>query len=304
MGPMDVMVTTAAASRSRHRTPNRGAVLVLLASVSVVGCGNRATAYEHAQACEAELGPIPAFDLTDAEEVPILVDGDPAQGHVERCDHPAAFQDPCGPGTMGRLEGTHADGSANPDVVWVFIARSGGMGVIGYHAVTGATCFLEVDEIPEGTTVLDPPSVSDPRDYDRVWTSPRDMFEHSHPCQACHMADPFLHTPYIDQVADPDDPDATLVPIVAGAGNPRPPYEVIGSTPPHTTELPDNSCTSCHRPQCTNLMSNEEEGAAQYVLDELAMPAPFHDLATWDDADAVADRDEVRAWCDTLVYGR
>lgn len=254
------------------------------------------TAYEHAQACAAELGPVPAFDLATGIEIPVEQNGVPVgSGEVQNCDLPAAFQDACGGGLLGRLQGTRPDGSEDPDVVWTYIYRSGGFAAIGYHAVTGATCFLEIDDLPN-PTLLEAPADVDAEAYNARWTSPQEMFEQSR-CQDCHMADPFLHSPYIDQVRDPANPGLPLIPIVAGASNPRPPYEVISAPgAPYTTELPDNSCTSCHRPQCTTLFDGNG-----FALDELAMPAPFHDLSTWDDASSVADREAVRAWCDSLA---
>ena len=55
------------------------------------------SAYEHARACEAELGPVPAFDLSTAEDVPVLLNGEPVDplDGTGQCDAPAAFQDAC-----------------------------------------------------------------------------------------------------------------------------------------------------------------------------------------------------------------
>lgn len=290
-------------------------VLVLALTLILCGCGSESdidtgepgsgaepdalaeTAYEHAQACEAELGPVPAFDLATAFEIPVEQNGVPVEGAgVQDCDLPAAFQAPCDRGLLGRLQGTRPDGAEDPDVVWTYIYRSGGFAAIGYHAVSGATCFLEIDDLPN-PTLLKAPATLSPEAYNAQWTSPQEMFEVSR-CQDCHQADPFLHSPYIDQVRDPANPDAPLIPVVAGASNPRPPYHVISApVGPYTTELPDNRCTSCHRPQCTTLFDSLNDS---YALDELAMPAPFHDLSTQDDAASIADREAVRAWCDTL----
>ena len=255
------------------------------------------TAYEHAQACAAQLGPVPAFDLAAAVAIPVHQNGVPVEdGEVQECDLPAAFQAPCEQGLLGRLQGTRPDGTEDPDVVWLYIVRSGGFAAIGYHAVSGATCFLEIDTLPD-EPILAAPSTVSAEAYNAQWASPRDMFEVSR-CQDCHMADPFLHSPYLDQLPDPDSPAQPLVPVVAGASNPRPPYEIISAPDgPYTTELPGNSCTSCHRPQCTTLFDSLD---GRYALDELAMPAPFHDLSTWDDAASTADREAVREWCKTL----
>ena len=255
------------------------------------------TAYEHAQTCAAELGPVPAFDLTSAIEISVQQNGVSIEGRgVQECDLPAAFQAPCERGFLGRLQGTHQDGTINSDVIWTYIVRSGGFAAIGYHLLSGATCFLEIDTLPLNPTILEAPVNVDADTYNAQWTSPREMFEVSR-CQDCHMADPFLHSPYIDQVRDPANPDEPLIPIISNSSNPRPPYQIISDpVGPYTTELPNNSCTQCHRPQCTTLF----DGLNGYSLDELAMPAPFHNLATWDDATSVADREAVRSWCNTL----
>ena len=267
------------------------------------------TAWEHAQACAAELGPVPAFDFSSALEIPVTQGGVPVEsGEVFDCDLPAAFQSPCERGLLGRIQGTRADGTEDPDVVWIYIVRSGGFAAIGYHGVSGATCFLEIDDLPADPVLAAPADVG-AEAYNAQWASPHDMFEVSR-CQDCHMADPFLHSPYLDQLQRSDDPTQPMIPVVAGASNPRPPYWIISAAEgPHTTELSGNSCTECHRPQCTTLFdgeADEDEGEATsaYKLDELAMPAPFHDLSTWDDATATADREAVRAWCNSLEpYG-
>ena len=66
-------------------------------------------------------------------------------------------------------------------------------------------------------------------------------------CQNCHMASPFLHTPAVDQLMDPKNPTDLLVPFTRNN-----PYSIIGEEfhKPFTTNI-ENSCTSCHRPQCT-----------------------------------------------------
>ena len=273
---------------------------------SAAGDPSSTTAYAHAQDCAAALGPVPAFDLTSGVEIPVEQGGVPVEGgEVFDCDLPAAFQSPCERGILARVQGTRPDGTEDPDVVWISIFRSGGFAAIGYHAVTGATCFLEIDDLPQDP-VLAAPSAMSPEAYNALWASPRDLFEVSR-CQDCHMADPFLHSPYLDQVADPNDPAKPLVPVVAGASNPRPPYAILNAPEgPYTTDLPGNTCTECHRAQCTTLFDGEAEGddegepSSVYKLDELAMPAPFHDLTTWDDAAAAADRQAVRDWCNSL----
>jgi hypothetical protein len=68
------------------------------------------------------------------------------------------------------------------------------------------------------------------------------------------------------------------------------PYVIIGDEfeQPVTTVLPDNSCTSCHRAQCSSPELN-------FDLDRLEMPAPFERVMfseTMRD-----DRRALREWC-------
>ena len=83
-------------------------------------------------------------------------------------------------------------------------------------------------------------------------------------CQNCHMASPFLHSPAVDQLKNPEDTTELLVPVTGNG-----PYSIVGAEfgPLYESDI-DNSCTSCHRPQCTEQWQN-------YPLDELQMPAPF-----------------------------
>ena len=104
------------------------------------------------------------------------------------------------------------------------------------------------------------------------------------------MASPFLHTPAIDQLRNPADTSELLVPFTGNN-----PYSVIGQEfhQPYTTNI-QNSCTSCHRPQCTQHFEN-------YPLDELTMPPPFENATDFDHSSiSDADRQAIRNWCNTL----
>ena len=104
------------------------------------------------------------------------------------------------------------------------------------------------------------------------------------------MASPFIHTPAVDQLMNPFNPSELLVPITGYE-----PYSVVGAEfkQPFTTNI-QNSCTACHRPQCTEFFQN-------YPLDELVMPAPFQNATDFDHSNiSDADRQAIRDWCNTL----
>ena len=89
-------------------------------------------------------------------------------------------------------------------------------------------------------------------DYEAYWQTPDIVAANQ--CQGCHQADPFIHSPWADQLKHPENPAETLVPVLAGPTNPRPPYFIVGEefSQPITAGLPDNRCTTCHRPACDN----------------------------------------------------
>ena len=75
------------------------------------------------------------------------------------------------------------------------------------------------------------------------------------------------------------------------------PYSIVGAEfgPLFDSDI-DNSCTSCHRPQCTEAWQN-------YPLDELQMPAPFTNATEFDHSSiSNADRQAIRDWCATLDF--
>ena len=104
------------------------------------------------------------------------------------------------------------------------------------------------------------------------------------------MASPFLHTPAVNQLKNPSDTTQLMLPITGKA-----PYSILGEEwgQPHTTDI-QNSCTACHRPQCTEHFQN-------YPLDELVMPPPFQNATSYDHSNiSDADRQAIRDWCTTL----
>ena len=253
------------------------------------------TALDYAVECEKDLGKFPNFRCEDAIEVPVTQNGVPVtfsdpENPVIDCDFPAAFQGQCEPGgRLGRREGINPDGTANPNIIWMYICRAEGMAVIGYNTLTGATGYFL---IPAGVTMEDiQPSTDEPAEFNKVWMPPLDVAT-AVKCQDCHMADPFLHSPFVDQVRDPADTTKPLVPIIAG---PNTPYYIVGEEfpQPYTKDFPGNACTSCHRAQCTDHFQ-------LFPLDEMQMPGPFYNLDYDHSNVSDADRQAIRDWCETL----
>ncbi len=253
------------------------------------------TPLEHALECEAVLGPLPRFSCSDAILVPVTKGSEPLTNgswDSNQCDAPAAFGKPCDPGFgIGRYAGQHEDGTPDDDVVYLTNCRDGGLGVIGHRFSTGDTCFLHINLETISADDTDIPTPSE-EGYNEAWEWPNIVA--SDQCQECHMGGPFLHTPATSQLQNPDEPSEPLVPMTAQG-----PYQIIGEEfdQPHTTDI-QNTCTTCHRAQCTEQFQN-------YPLDELLMPPPFDNANTFDHGSvSTQDRNEIREWCSTLDLKR
>jgi len=248
------------------------------------------TALEYAYECESVLGPLPEFKYEDAVEIPMTKNGSaltqPSDNSSD-CDNPFAFNAPCDPGNrMGRYSGLNSDGSENSDVVFITFFRGRGLGVIGHKFSTGETCFFEIDDFDATTTKI--PNTQD-ANYNELWGKPHKLATEFN-CINCHMAGPFIHTPAVDQLRNPNDTSELMLPLTGLTE-----YAIVGKEwgQPHTTNIV-NSCTSCHRPQCTDHFQN-------YPLDELVMPPPFENATSFDHSSiSNADRQALRDWCATL----
>jgi hypothetical protein len=244
------------------------------------------TALYYAYECEAELGPLPHFSCLDCIEIPITQKGVRVTEDVDWCDNPAIFGDPCQVGNrVGRVQGMHENGDPRPEVSFLMFCRDGGIGVIGHNSETGATCFFSIKE--GGVNAYG--FIPGPRDpgYDDAWQSPQVVADDH--CVSCHMADPFLHTPWIDQVKDPKNPSDTLVPMTGSLASP---YFVVGDEfyQPAVGKLLRNDCTRCHRGQCSSMFNGN--------LEDLYVPGSF-----WEDhydETMAEDLEALKAWCHSL----
>ena len=225
-----------------------------------------ATASEYAKLVRPDLGVVPTIDCGDGIRVPIHVNGIEVFEDQERgqCDNPD-FKGSCRVGSrVGRLEGTNADGTARPEVVWAYLCRSQGaealaqgvasVQMIGHNIKTGATAFFEApDADPTNTNdqtvylrfdengLLDGelPGPEDP-DFDAAFITP--PIE----CSQCHQADPFIHDPWIDGARLPEAPNQPVIPQVA---TPDSPYFIVGGPDwdRRTVHIEGNGCVLCHR---------------------------------------------------------
>ena len=212
------------------------------------------SALVQAELIEAELGPIPTFNCENGILIPIYVNGIEVLEDQPRhgCDNPDLDGNCLIGSRIGRMEGTNDDGSARPEVVWVFFCRRGDnfAQMIGHNKTTGKTAFLELNNGYLATNNYDQPNVnvpipSDPN-YAEAWKAPGEIATQG--CNSCHASDPFIHSRWIAGAKMPNDPNQPVLPEVA---TPNGKYCVIGSEfsswELKHIDLPGNNCLSCHR---------------------------------------------------------
>lgn len=236
-----VAVAVACGPEAQQDTP-RGAPPVIFPVETLAG---------YAQACGQELGQVPAVDCSEATAVPLTNGGAPIDDPSPTyCDFPSPTNF-CTTARVGRIRGERWDGTADPDVDWAFICRTLEsdplIALIGHNRRTGGTCFFESTPGLEGSALPAPLSDYEQGDArDDVWLDPAGVAEVN--CPRCHDADPWVHSPFIDQVRDPYDPSSPLVP--SGADPDRPYYAIASpfeDWQPTHLDLPGNECLQCHR---------------------------------------------------------
>jgi hypothetical protein len=236
---------------------------------------NTPASLKYGKECAEKLGSLPPFSCLDGKILPITVNGQEVHEAVDKCDKPIYLG--VGPGgrckpnaRLGRLD------TGNPDVDTVFICRRyqnvtdplqpgfSDVAVVQHNRVTGDTCFFQAlgNENLYGRRVPPPNEVRVPDDVraehpqasDSVnfWKSPQLMGGGGLKCVRCHDSDPFIHTPYVDQVFLDDARKTKMVPEDAFG-----PYNIIATkygmnTWPEsfsvkTTATGNGNCTSCHR---------------------------------------------------------
>jgi hypothetical protein len=156
---------------------------------------------------------------------------------------------------------------SNPEVQWMFLVRqysmkeitdpklaySPDMAVIGHHPRTGATAYLQYfdDGVEKSSKIVVSPFSDGGKEF---WADISKIKAMG--CERCHSADPFIHTPWIDQVrVDTVSWEGYPLPMVPS--NPLGPFSFVDAGPgdyfePWNFNLkhlddPQNACTECHR---------------------------------------------------------
>ncbi len=218
------------------------------------------------------------WNLINGEYVPVTVNGKPPESYYVdiRSDRPMMLPT--------RVEGFHGgDGQSNPynvvgrmkgenpEVQWVFMVRkyyqkeptekenfikSGDVAIIGHHPRTGASTYFQFYD-PENPkpvqTVISPFSKEGGMKFWSPLVTQAETFQ----CQRCHNADPFLHTPWVDQVRVSKPKDGEVFPDPMVPSNPLGPFFFIDSDQSEMfafwddslrhLDNPENKCTTCHR---------------------------------------------------------
>lgn len=188
-----------------------------------------------------------------------------------KCDNPEWLFQSCEPGptvsTAKNDKGTHwtllcrstqhqGDGEETTESL-TKTKRFNDIAMIGHNPRTGKTCYFQ-NKIFDGTDGAKIPHPADVEKSRHVWDGPKGY------CMGCHSAEPFIHTPWIDNALRRDG-----TPIVPKMGvhddfeiswNASP-YSVVNrkamaearvgggswDLPKHLVSEEADACTSCHR---------------------------------------------------------
>ena len=203
----------------------------------VFHCSNEKpyTMQDYVAECEQALGKIPTFSCMQGKEIPVTMHGKTLQNPDAdaKCDKPSLAMLSLGiPGAclahsrIGYLKG-------EKDTEWVFLCRRmkkasgsqdkdfGEVAFIGHRPSTGTTCFFQGAELKGGSV---PKPGGSPKQPDKYWFHPAKTS--SLRCIHCHDNDPWVHTPYVDQVKrQASKKSVPLVPFAKPEGK----YRVVGS---------------------------------------------------------------------------
>lgn len=327
-------------------TPAAGGVLTLAEYAGQ--CAKRLGRLKPVSCLDAEMIPITVNGkplmpyLTAAEASQYRFGG---LGEQQTCDKPTFLelgaQGQCIPyARVMRLDSYRVDGTKQPDVESImvcrrYVARLGrhawmgqfydgseypgfeDVAIIQHHRITGETCWFQalapLGEAKDARRVPPPDEASLPpgspayaERAETFWLSPTETARRD--CVKCHDSDPWMHSPYIDQVRHADGSPLVFSGIKGGARTGR--YSSIGTR--HFTEwtLPQslsagtlangNSCTNCHelgdRESCARWIAHSVARVYPPNLSSFAQ-ADFHlsrwmppagasgeNLATWEQA--------------------
>jgi hypothetical protein len=268
---------------------------------------------EYAAACQAAVGPLPAFSCADGVPVPVTVDGQTPATYTPgmTCDRPALLNNgstsdgQCVP--YSRILSLSTDAHQVSVMCRQKMIRSADsmdfdeIDVIAHNPATGATCWFQAkgaDAPVNGAAVPSPTAATD----DSFWQTPEAVAQDG--CGNCHDNDPFMFSAFVGQVW-------AHVPV-----NPFGPYAHVapqfgfGDWPTQSIAPRDNTCVGCHRigtDQTCNSLTLWMTGrdippgadalASAYPLSH-AMPPGFGQTeAAWNQIYAQSV-DQLRACCD------
>jgi hypothetical protein len=242
----------------------------------------------YADKCVAELGDIPFFDkkgdgdygtFNCLDATPLATTVTDATGAVtypkdqsDACDNPQYIYSLCERNAVtGQSNGPRVTSAANAEGThWVLLCRKAkeeegaynDIAMIGHNPYTGKTCFFQ-NALYSRTDGLHVPHPGDrvesedsPQQSASLWSGIHGGIGSGIECASCHDADPFIHSPWIDQALTPaGDP---VVPKMGidddfALGYADAPYSIVnlkgqGWTMPKMLTSPEAAaCTRCHR---------------------------------------------------------
>lgn len=215
--------------------------------------------HDYGRECAELIAEIPPFNCLDGEIIPITVNGKTPETYTRhmRCDKPAYLPYPektdgqCTPWTRVRT-------LRDDDIQLLVYCRRmyirpkddphfDSIEAIMHNVKTGSTCFFisknfggdpkgdDGRRIPPPTEKTPPEGMVAAKD---LWATPQQIFDHS--CISCHDSDPWMHTPWIDQVQQvPHNPWGFHSVDVGG------PF--VNWPKPKSISTRGNFCSSCHR---------------------------------------------------------
>ena len=215
--------------------------------------------HDYGRECATLITEIPPFNCLDGETIPITVNRRTPETYTRhmRCDKPAYLPYPektdgqCTPWTRVRT-------LRDDDIQLLVYCRRmyirpkddphfDSIEAIMHNVKTGSTCFFisknfgENPKGDDGRRVPPPTEETPPKGMvaaKDLWATPQQIFDHS--CISCHDSDPWMHTPWIDQVQQvPHDPWGYHSVDVGG------PF--VNWPKPKSISTRGNPCASCHR---------------------------------------------------------
>lgn len=261
---------------------------------------------EYGNMCAEAIKKIPAFNCLDGDIVDITINGGQTPTQYAKnmdCDRPALF--------LYREE--WSDGQCTPYTRVLNLSKGTAqisvmcrqkvirepesplfdeIDIIAHNTVDGSTCWFEAlsdDALGINAERVPPPNEETPPaghpSAESFWSSPADVAEKK--CGRCHDNDPFMYSPYVEQVWNklPADPQGW--------------YKHIGPDfaswqQPMSLSTRQNPCVGCHRLGVTftsgqgtlesigkSPSPNADDWAKEYPASHWMPPANFHSEEQW-----------------------